>query len=114
MYIDNLEFLREIIICKGRGNRSNKLDNMFILVANNYIRKKIYLTNIDKEDCINDGLLRLFTQWKNFDEKKYTDPFAYFTEVFKRGTHECLNKIYKDNFISLDMEKDSGKKIFEI
>jgi hypothetical protein len=36
-----------------------------------------------------------FKFWYNFDENKGTNPFAYFTEVIKRGLAKSWNAMYK-------------------
>ena len=44
-----------------------------------------YQNPVDREDCLQTGLLQLFANWRGFDETRSNNPFSYFTEIFKRG-----------------------------
>jgi len=95
MYIDDRKMLYEIILSKGKGKRTKNLDNMLILISKNLSLKFInrYTNSIDFQSCCNQGLFRMLLYWKNFNEKKYTSPFSYFTEIFKRGIAEGYGEL---------------------
>ena len=122
-YLEDREFYYEMIVSKGRGKLTPKAEQMMILVAKNTIRKKDrnYNTVDDKNDCLQQGLLHMFMNWKNFNHKKYDNAFCYFTEVFKRGTSDGLNlitnkKSYNDDvikMISIDRSND-GKGLHNV
>lgn len=122
-YLNDSELYYEIVISKGRGKLTRKAEKMLILIANNTIRKKqsTYRTVEDMEDCLQQGLMRLFENWKGFNDKKYSLALPYFTEVFKRGIADGFNllnnkKSYTDDniiFISLDSSND-GKGLTNI
>ena len=122
-YLNDSELYYEIVISKGRGKLTRKAERMLILIANNTIRKKqsTYKTVEDMEDCLQQGLMRLFENWKGFNDKKYSLALPYFTEVFKRGIADGFNvlnnkKSYTDDniiFISLDSSND-GKGLTNI
>jgi hypothetical protein len=50
---------------------------------------------MDREDCMQTGLEIMFKNWRQFDETKGENAFAYYTEIFKRGTTKGLNDLYK-------------------
>ena len=122
-YLNDRELYYEIVVSKGRGKLTKKAENMFMLIANNTIRKKQskYKNAEDMDDCLQQGILRLFENWRGFNEKKYTSALPYFTEVFKRGIADGWNVLYNkksytdDNirFISLDSSND-GKGLTNI
>jgi hypothetical protein len=68
---------------------------MMILLANKTIKKMRYYNPIDREDCLQTGLMIMFSNWRNFDETKSVNAFAYFTEIFKRGIAKGFNELYK-------------------
>ena len=69
---------------------------MLSLLAKEAIKKKKYWSNNnDKLDCYQSGLLDMFQNWYNFNEEKSTNSFAYFTEIFKRGSAKGFNEIYR-------------------
>lgn len=94
-YIDNNELYREIVISKAKGKLTRKAENMFVLLANETIKKKSYRNEDDKMDCMHEGIKALFLNWFNFNEEKYDSPFAYYTEIFKRGIAAGINGLYK-------------------
>ncbi len=106
MYLNNKELYVEIIVSKAQGRLTRKAEQMLTLLAKQTIKKKKYWSINDKQDCWQSGLLDIFQNWYNFNEDKSTNSFAYFTEIFKRGTAKGFNEIYKkkgdnDNLIKL-------------
>ena len=106
MYLNNKELYVEIIVSKAQGRLTRKAEQMLTLLAKQTIKKKKYWSINDKQDCWQSGLLDIFQNWYNFNEDKSTNSFAYFTEIFKRGTAKGFNEIYKkkgdnDNLIKI-------------
>lgn len=115
-YLEDRELYYEMVISKGKGKLTRKSQKMLILIAQNTVRKKErnYRTTDDKNDCMQQGLLHLFQNWKNFNHKKYDSAFPYFTEIFKRGLANGMNvinnkKSYNEDrirMISIDRAND--------
>ncbi len=84
-YLDDRELYYQMVISKGKGQLTPRAQQLLILIAKNTIRKKErnYNTLDDRNDCIQQGLLHMFMNWKNFNHKKYESAFPYFTEIFK-------------------------------
>jgi hypothetical protein len=93
-YINDDEFLYEVILSKGRGKLTKKCENMFILLSNRVINKLQYYNPEDRKDCLNTSILQLFSNWKSFNEKKFVSPLRYFTECSKRGLAAGFNELY--------------------
>jgi len=94
MYLQNKELYIEIVVSKAQGKLSNNAKKMLILLALNTIKKFKYINIDDKMDCYQTGLLDMLSNWYNFNEEKFDNAFAYFTEVFKRGAAKSRNQIY--------------------
>lgn len=94
-YLNNKNLYKEIIISKAQGRLTKDAEKMIHLLAKNIIKKFNYTDIKDKEDCLQEGLYQLFKNWKQFDENKTENAFAYFTEVFKRGVAFGFNKYHK-------------------
>ena len=115
-YLEDRELYYELILSKGKGQLTPKAQEMLILIAKNTVRKKErnYNSVDDKNDCIQQGLLHMFQNWKNFNYKKYDNALPYFTEIFKRGIADGMNllnnkKSYNDDvvkMISIDRSND--------
>lgn len=122
-YLNDNDLYFEICLSKGRGKLTRKAEQMFILIAKNTIRKKeaSYKNTEDRSDCYQQGLLRMFENWRGFNEKKFSLALPYMTEIFKRGMADGWNtlsnkKSYSDDnlvFISLDSSND-GKGLHNI
>jgi hypothetical protein len=125
-YINNRDFTNEIIRCKYgmlneetgyqhiAGELSPRAIEYFILLANRAILKLTFSNPLDKEDCIQSALLDLLRYWRNFNEEKSNNAFAYFTQIAKNGyakeykkIHKHIGKGEKVEFISLSLGGDS-------
>lgn len=111
MYLSNNELYYEIIVSKGRGRLTNKAKKMLELIASKTIKKMKYYNPDDKFDCHQTGLLDMFDNWQSFNEEKSRNPFAYYTEIFKRGLAKGLNELTKLRGISSD---DGDVRVFSI
>lgn len=122
-YLNDRELYYEMILSLGKGKLTNKSEELLILIANNTIRKKerSYKSTDDKLDCMQNGLLHLFQNWKNFNPKKFDTALPYFTEIYKRGIADGINivnnkKSYNDDkitMISIDRANE-GKGLHNI
>ena len=125
-YINNRDFTNEIIRCKHgllneetgyqhkAGELSPKAIEYFMLLANRAIQKLTFSNPLDREDCIQSALLDLLRYWKNFNEEKSNNAFAYFTQIAKNGYAKEYKKIYKHigkgekmEFVSLSFTGES-------
>lgn len=95
IYLKNKDFFNEIIKSKELDELTPSAHQMMILLANKTIKKMRYYNPIDREDCLQTGLMIMFSNWRNFDESKSNNAFSYFTEIFKRGIAKGFNEIYK-------------------
>lgn len=95
MYLKNKDLYYEIVVSKAQGRLTKNAENMLILLGNKTIKKMRYDNNDLKLDCLQDGLLDMFTSWLSFNEEKSENSFAYFTEIFKRGITRGFNSITK-------------------
>jgi hypothetical protein len=94
--IDNRDLCAEIIVSKEMGKLTRPAKKMLIKLGERAIEKMSYYSNHeDKKDCIQTGLMIMFSNWHNFNPEKSTNAFAYFTEVFKRGITQGLHELYR-------------------
>jgi hypothetical protein len=105
MYLQNKELFIEIVISKAQGKLTNPAKKMLEMLAKKTIKKFRYYNNEDKMDCYQSALLDMFSNWYNFNDEKSDNAFAYFTEIFKRGSAKGLNQIYVKKGDSLNQIK---------
>ena len=94
-YINNIDLYCEIVVSKEMGKLTKGAQTMLYVLGKNIIRKFRYKDDDDRLDCLQTGLLDMYANWYNFDENKSSNAFAYFTEVFKRGTARGWNQLHK-------------------
>jgi DNA-directed RNA polymerase specialized sigma24 family protein len=94
-YLSNKDLYMELVYSKAKGKLTPAATNMMMLLGKNVIRKMYYKNPDDRQDCLQEAMLSCFRLWYNFDESKGDNPFAYFTEVIKRGLAKGWNAHYK-------------------
>jgi hypothetical protein len=104
------ELYYEIIVSKGLGYLTRKAQNMLCILGENAISKNSYNNEDDRNDCLQQGYEALFTTWVSFNRLKGTNAFAYYTEIFKRGTAQGLNVLTKIK----GAKKDDNIKMYSI
>ena len=102
IYLKNKDLYYEIIVSKGQGKLTRRAELMLYKLAKKIIMKFHYTNPLDREDCLQEGLLQMYKNWNSFDELKTTNAFAYFTEIFKRGSAQGFNSLYKKDYITGD------------
>lgn len=109
-----IQFTYEIILSKGIGKLTRKSEKMMIDLAYNAINKDIYhnYPEDDKMDMLQTGIFNILNNFQNFNPDKTNNSFAYFTEIFKRGTNEAYNQLY--NKKGLKRQESDGLKFFSL
>lgn len=92
--ISNKELYYEIIVSKAQGFLTKRAMDMLIELGARAIKKNQYFCEEDEFDCLQTAYYVIFNNWYNFDEDKGNNAFAYYTEIFKRGTTRGLNEIH--------------------
>lgn len=97
-YINDNDLYFEIVLSKGRGQLTRKAEQMLILIANKIIVKLPYYNPEDRLDCLNTAILQLLSNWKSFNEKKFTLAVPFYTEIAKRGLAAGFNQLHPKEF----------------
>ena len=91
-YIDNAKFLQEIVAYKKavktaaneekpKPGVSNYIGQCFLDIANNLAKKPNFANYAFKDEMIGDGIENCIQYVENFDPKKSSNPFAFFTQI---------------------------------
>lgn len=91
-YIDNKQFLQALIDYKKEVNAAKKanderpqvpdyIGDCFIKIANHLAYKSNFINYSFREDMILDAIENCLIYMDNFDPKKSSNPFAYFTQI---------------------------------
>ena len=96
-YLNNKDLYNAIVESKQDDKLTQTAEKMLVLLAERTIRKLTYVSEDDRNDCLQFALLDLLKYWRNFNPK-YTNAFAYFTEIAKRGYAKGWNKIHPQKY----------------
>ena len=91
-YIDNKQFLAALIEFKKEVNEAKNneeqrpqvpdyIGDCFIKIANHLAYKSNFINYSFREDMILDAIENCLIHMDNFDPKKSSNPFAYFTQI---------------------------------
>jgi len=91
-YIDNKQFLAALIefkkeVNKAKNNEEQRpqvpdyIGDCFIKIANHLAYKSNFINYSFREDMILDAIENCLIYMDNFDPKKSSNPFAYFTQI---------------------------------
>jgi hypothetical protein len=111
-YLNNKDLYAEIVLSKEQDKLTKTAEKMLVMLAERAIRKLTYVSDDDRQDCLQFALLDLLKYWRNFNPK-YTNAFAYFTEIAKRGYAKGWNKIHPKKYkstLSLDKGNSGGSE----
>ncbi len=97
-YLNNASLLEQVKLSKLQGSLTKEAETMFVLLATQTIKKLPYVYSADRDDCLQYALLDLLKYWKGFNADKYTNAFAYYTEICKKGYAKGWNKLHPKKY----------------
>ena len=112
-YIDNKEFLKHIKRYKRnkKAGISDYLGKCFLDIATHLSFKPNFINYTYKEEMIGDGIENCLMYINNFDPKKSSNPFAYFTQIIYYAFLRRIQKEKKQSYIKHKSIEHEG--IFE-
>lgn len=91
VYLTNKELLAELKRCKKKGQMSEMLAKMLMLLCSKYAKKGSFVNYSYNEDMQGYALMMLVRTWNSFDPEKSSNPFAFFTQCIKNSFIQYLN-----------------------
>jgi hypothetical protein len=115
-YVENKEMMKQVIISKAMGIITPELLKQCIKIVKGVSKKFKYNDEEDRLDCEAYAYEVIIKNWYHFDELKFTNAFAYYTEIVKRAFAFQWKQLQKNrlNTISLDYTDEEGNKMFNI
>lgn len=109
-YVDNERFLAEIVeykkkckIAEAEGNEKPRLSEYIgqciYLIAENLAHKPRFMNYSFVDEMKSDAIENCLMYFDNFDSDKYSNPFAYFTQIIYYAFHRRINKEEKNRYI---------------
>jgi len=91
-YIINNDLTYEIILSKGKGHPTEKLKMFLYKMVFNINRRFNYPDKDMKYDIMMETYIYVMKMYDKFNEKKYSNSFAYITEIIKRSHTSYFNR----------------------
>lgn len=91
VYLTNKELLAELKRCKKKGQMSEMLAKMLMLLCSKYAKKGSFVNYSYNEDMQGYAIMMLVRTWNSFDPEKSSNPFAFFTQCIKNSFIQYLN-----------------------
>lgn len=108
-YLNNRDLLKQVIVSKKKGKMSDELANMLMLLVKRYALKSNWNGYTYNEDFQGEALMNLCKSWHMFNEKKYSNAFAFYTQAIKNSFIQILNKERKYRNIRDALLVNSGQ-----
>jgi DNA-directed RNA polymerase specialized sigma subunit len=91
-YVRNKDLLPEIIRCREKGEVSNELARMLLLIVKNYSRKSNWASYTFRDDMEGHALVHLSNAALKFNPERSNNPFAYYTQVAKNAFIQIIKQ----------------------
>ena len=109
-YVDNEKFLAEIVeykkkckLAEAEGREKPRLSEYIgqciYLIAENLAHKPRFMNYSFVDEMKSDAIENCLLYFDNFDSDKYSNPFAYFTQIIYYAFHRRINKEEKNRYI---------------
>jgi hypothetical protein len=109
-YVDNERFLAEIVEykkkCKAaeaegkeKPRVSEYIGKCIYLIAENLAHKPRFMNYSYVDEMKSDAIENCLMYFDNFDSDKYSNPFAYFTQIIYYAFHRRINKEEKNRYV---------------
>ena len=109
-YVDNERFYNEIVeykkkckIALAEGKEkpvlSDYIGKCIFLIAENLAHKPRFMNYSFVDEMKSDAIENCLMYFDNFDSDKYSNPFAYFTQIIYYAFHRRINKEEKNRYI---------------
>jgi len=103
-YVNNADFLKALVdykekckLAKEQGKEDPQIPNYvgecFYKIADHLSRKPNFISYSFRDEMISDGIENCIMYFRNFDETKSKNPFAYFTQIIY---YAFLRRIMKE------------------
>jgi hypothetical protein len=109
-YVDNEKFFAEIVEYKKKCKIAEKagkekpmlseyIGKCIYLIAENLAHKPRFMNYSFVDEMKSDAIENCFMYFDNFDSDKYSNPFAYFTQIIYYAFHRRINKEERNRYI---------------
>jgi len=118
-YVNNGDLLKTIEIYKKACRKAKReglskpkipdyIGKCLMLIAENLSHKPNFLSYSFRDEMISDGIENCIMYFDNFNEKKYKNPFAYFTQIIYFAFIRRIQKEHKQLYVRYKSTEQIG------
>ena len=118
-YVNNADFLASLIDYKERCRKAKKdkkedppipnyVGECFLKIAEHLSRKPNFVSYSFRDEMIADGIENCIQYFRNFDETKSKNPFAYFTQIIYLAFLRRIQKEKKQLYVKYKATQQFG------
>lgn len=108
-YLNNADMLAELKLCHAQGKLTHKMGDMFLELVKRYASIPRFSGYSYNDDMRSFALLTLCKVWTYFDATRFSNPFAYFTQIVHNAFFQFDNAERKQRDIRDALLLNSGK-----
>lgn len=91
-YLNNADMLAQLRICHEQGRLTEEMGNMFLMLTKRYASIPRFSGYSYNDEMQSFALLTLTKVWERFDETRFNNPFAYFTQIIHNAFFQFNNQ----------------------
>ena len=121
-YVDNKKFLQAMVdwrskVQKAEDNKrkkpvvTNYIGECFLKIANHLSYRPNFINYTYRDDMISDGIENCLQYMNNFNSKKSSNPFAYFTQIIYYAFIRRIQKEKKQQDIKARLISNTGVEL---
>ena len=121
-YVDNRKFLQAMVDWRSKCEKASKLKRKdpavtnyigecFLKIANHLSYRPNFINYTYRDDMISDGIENCLKYMSNFNSKKSSNPFAYFTQIIYYAFIRRIQKEKKQQDVKAKLISNTGVEL---
>lgn len=100
--------MRELIASKRKGRMTEKFAHMLLTLSERYASRGNFSSYSYRQDMVAHSMMALCRTWMAFDETRWNNPFAFYTQCIKNSFYQQLNNEKKERDLRDDLLQMQG------
>jgi|LakMenE01Jun11ns_1017448.scaffolds.fasta_scaffold9688371_2 hypothetical protein len=90
-YLSNANLLEQLALSRQKGEMTHEFSKMIMLLCERYSKKSNFARYTFIADMQSYAILNIVKNWRSFDEARFDNPFAYYTQNIHYSFVQYLN-----------------------
>lgn len=103
-YLPPEKFLKEYNLSVEQGQPTDRLIQMFKLLATEFSKVWVHTNKCDRDACINFAVSEAWRKWDKFDTNVSNNLFSFFTTIISNDLRLHYKKLTKSKDINISID----------